>query len=741
MDAGERILSLEPTAMAAPESPAAAARAAAPAGGLAPIFRPRAVAVVGASRDPSGVGHLVLKKIVAGGFTGPVYPVNPKARSIASIPCVASIAELPDGIDLAVLALPAAAVEAAIRQALDRGIRGFVVLSAGFAETGEAGAAAEKRLRELVRSRGARMIGPNCLGFLTTRPEIALDATFAPAVPPAGAVAMASQSGALGVAILDTARELNLGLSEFVSVGNKADVSSNDLLEFWEDDPRTQLILLYLESFGNPRRFARIARRVARKKPILAVKAGRTAAGRRAAGSHTAALAASERCVEAVLEHAGVLRATTLEEMFDVATLLACQPLPAGPRVALLTNAGGPAILCTDACGSLGLEVPALAAATREKLAPLLAPAASLMNPVDMTAAGSAEQYRRVLPILLDDDQVDAVIALFIPAGIAQVEAVAQALRDGRAAARSGRAKPLLTCFMGMRGVPAALRGADESIPSFRFPESAAGALAQAWRRSAWLHRPEGSIPAFGDVDVARARQICAHALERRGPGWLAPDEIAPLLQSFGVATLPGALCRSAADAVVAAQRFGGPVALKLASLTLIHKSDVGGVHLDLRGAEAVRAAWSALERALESRGRRGEMLGAWVQPMAPAGVDVMVGAIAEEKFGPIVAFGLGGTTVELLGDVAFRLAPLTDRDASDLVRAIRGYPLLDGWRGSPPGDVAALEQLLLRVALLADRVPEILELDLNPVRVLPKGQGALALDARVRVGPPQSAR
>lgn len=703
--------------------------------GLDALFRPRAVAVVGASRQTGSVGQLVLKKLLDGGFTGPIYPVNPQARAIASVAAVRDVGELPDEVDLAVIAVPAALVLGVAEACAAKGIGGLVVLSAGFAETGAAGAEAEAALVEAVRARGMRMVGPNCLGLINTDPTVMLDAIFAPVKPLAGSVAMASQSGALGVAILETARELDLGMSSFVSVGNKADVSGNDLLEWWEDDPRTGLILLYLESLGNPQHFATIARRVARKKPILAVKAGRTSAGQRAAGSHTAALAEPERCVDALFTHTGVLRATTLEEMFDAASLLAHQPLPAGNRVAILSNAGGPGILCADACEGARLVVPPLTAATRNELATLLPLAASLGNPIDLGASASAEDYRQALPLLLDDANVDAVIALFVSAGVVDMDAVGAALKEGRAAARSARAKPLLTCFLGQRGVPASLRGAAESVPSYRFPESAARALALAVRRSTWLHEPPGEVPAFAEVDVAAAEVLLRRALAERGPGWLTPTENEALLELFGIPHLPSVICPDADAAVAAAEALGLPVAVKLASTTLVHKSDWNGVHVDLRSPAAVRAAVSAIDAALLARGKSAELLGYMVQPMAGSGVDTMVGMVADPDFGPLVAFGLGGVTMELVGDVAFRLAPLSDREAERMVHSIKSAPLLSGFRGAPVADEAALIDVLLRVAHLAQTLPEVQELDLNPVRVYAAGQGACALDARVRVG------
>jgi acetate---CoA ligase (ADP-forming) len=707
---------------------------------LVPLLRPRSVAVVGASRREGSLGGAVLRNLVMGGFTGPVFPVNEKADVVLSMPAWKRLSDIPWPVDLAVIVVPAAAVAGVIDDARTKGVRAVVVLSAGFAETGPEGRAAQDALLAQVRAAGMRMVGPNCLGVMDTHPLTRLNATFTTAPVRAGSVAMSSQSGALAVAILEQAAEYGIGFSSFVSVGNKADVSGNDLLLYWGEDERTRLVLLYLESFGNPRRFARIARRVARRKPILAVKSGRSAAGRRAASSHTASLASSEAGTDALLRQAGVLRTQTLEEMFEAAALLAHQPLPAGPRVGVLTNAGGPAILCADACEGAGLTLPPLAEATRRALAAILPPAASLLNPVDMIAGAGPLQYERALPLLLDDPQVDAVIVIHTPVQRADVPGVARAVRRARAAAKAGRDKPLLVCALPEAAALLSANGdgdpADggeaEAIPVYRFPESAARALSHAWIRAAWLRRPEGTLPELPGLDIARARAACRAVLARRGAVWMRPDEVAELLAAAGLPAPPLALCRNADEAVAAAQRLGFPVVLKLASDTIVHKSDVRGVHLGLLDAAAVRAAFGAVTASLATAGKSAELLGVTVQPMVGGGVELMMGLTQDPTFGPLVAFGSGGTSLELFADVAFRITPLTDTDAAEMLEAPRSARLLDGWRGSPPLDKPALADMLQRVARLADLVPEIAELDLNPVAAFPRGRGAQALDARV---------
>ena len=704
---------------------------------LRPLFRPRGVAVVGASRDPGSIGYRILEALVMNRFQGPVYPVNPRAEVVGSIPAYRSVLDVPGPVDLAVVAVPRDAVLDVVDQCGAKGVRALVVVTAGFAETGPEGRALQERLVAKVRGYGMRMVGPNCLGLINTAPDVRMNASFSPVFPPHGRVAMSSQSGALGLAILEYARDLGLGLSSFVSVGNKADVSGNDLIQYWEDDEDTDLILLYLESFGNPRRFARLARRVGRKKPILAVKAGRTAAGTRAAGSHTAALAASDVAVEALFRQAGVIRADTLEDMFDIAALLANQPLPAGPRVAIVTNAGGPGILATDALASAGLEVPEPSPATREALRRFLPPAASVANPIDMVASATAEQYRETLRVVLRDPGFDAVLVIFIPVGLADVDAVAAAVREAVAEARrAGHRKPVVACFMSARGLRQPLAVGDERIPSYRFPESAARALAKAYEYARWRQRPLGRIPAHPDLDVDRARDLCRAALGRGG-GWLSAQEVDGLLEAFGLPRVPSRFVRDEEAAVAAAADLGYPVAVKMASRTLVHKTEWDGVQLHLADAAAVRAACRGIVRRLEAAGRREELDGFVVQPMVPAGTELVVGVTQDPLFGPLVAFGLGGIHVEVLKDVVFRITPLTDVDAAEMIRSIRGYRLLEGYRGHPPADLEAIQDVLLRVSRLVEEVPEIAELDINPLMAYEPGRGCLIVDARVRVEEP----
>ena len=694
------------------------------------FFKPASVAVVGASREPSSIGYRILQTLVMNRFQGPVYPVNPKAAVVGSMRAYPSVSELPEPIDLAVISVPRDAVLGVVDECAGRGVKAVIVITAGFAEAGEAGLALQKQLLEKVRGYGMRMIGPNCMGLLNTDPSILLNASFSPVFPPPGRIAMSSQSGALGLAILALAAERRLGISTFASVGNKADVSGNDLLQYWEVDDGTDVILLYLESFGNPRRFARIARRVSRTKPIIAVKSGRSLAGRRAAGSHTAALAANDVAVDALFRQTGVIRAETLDEMFDLASALENQPLPKGRRIGVVTNAGGPGILCTDACEAGGLAVPELSEQTKSELRKFLPTAASLSNPVDMIASARAESYQRTIEIVLSSPDIDALIVIYIPVDRNDSQAVAQAIRDGVARGRAGGGggKPVLTCLMASGG-SRALVTETETLPSYRFPEAAAKVLAKAVLYAEWRSKPLAMVPGFHDInDINKdaAKDIVAGAIARRGAGWLSVEECRAVLSRFRIPQAAGGLAHTSSEAAGIARSLGFPVAVKLASERVLHKSDIGAVRLNLENEDAVKLAFDEIQQE--------GMEGILVQRMLHGGVELMIGVTEDPLFGPLIAFGLGGIHVEILADVRFRVTPLTDQDAREMVREIRGYRLLEGYRGHPPADVNAIEEVLLRVSRMVEDIPEIRELDLNPIFALPPGQGCSAADVRIRV-------
>jgi acetyl coenzyme A synthetase (ADP forming)-like protein len=677
---------------------------------LEPFFHPASLAVIGASSRRGNIGGELFRNVLAADFAGAAHPVNRDGSPVAGVRGFTSIVEIPGGVELAVICLPGDKVLAAAEEALTAGTRALVVISAGFAETGREGAERQERLLALVREHGARLIGPNCLGLASSPAR--LNATFAPRSFPTGTIGFSSQSGALGLALLERAEATDLGITSFVSVGNKADVSSNDLLEWWEDDDETEMVVLYLESFGNPRAFARIAQRVARRKPVLALKGGTTSAGRRAAGSHTAALAGSDAAADALFRQAGVIRARTLDELIDVAELLSAQPIPRGRRVALLTNAGGLGILAADACGAAGLELPAPSERTRAALAEVMPAEGSAGNPIDLLGGANAESFAKTLPLVLADPAFDAAIVLFVPTVGTNEEEVGAAI--SRAAATT-EGKPVLCAFLSAHGAPASLRSAA-SVPSFAYPEAAARALGRAAERGEWLRRPAGSI-----ADPERD-QVTARAVVGGRDRWLDAAEIRQLLEAYGVPVVPERVAATPAEAVAAALELGFPVVVKSAEAGA-HKTESGGVFLDLAGEGAVRSAAAEI---------CGPVL---VQPFIHGGAELLAGAVQDPVFGPLVAFGAGGVLAELIGEAQFRLAPLTDLDAQELVHSGKAGQLVRGFRGAPPADEGALVQLLLRLSLLVAELPEVAELDLNPVLALPSG--CVAVDARVRVAQP----
>jgi acetate---CoA ligase (ADP-forming) len=713
-------LDIEPTGRSESASGRRAQLAA--AASLRPFFEPRSVAVIGANRERGRIGSEILHNLRTSGFTGSLVPVHPDATEVDGLRAYASVQDIPGDVDLAIVAVPAARVSAVVDDCLAKGVRALVVISAGFGEVGDAGKALEDALVEKIRAAGVRMVGPNCMGILNTSPSFALNATFSPVYPPQGRVAFSTQSGALGLAILDYVKRLNIGISSFASIGNKADVSGNDLLQYWAEDPRTDVILLYLESFGNPRKFAEIARRVGRSKPIVAVKAGRSDAGARAASSHTGARATSEALVEMMLRESGVIRTRTLEELFDVATVLAHQPVPGGRRVAIVTNAGGPAILAADACEAHGLAVPVLDEEVQKRLRTFLPPAASVTNPVDMIASATPEQYRRALEAVAADPSIDSILAIFIPPLVTDPDAVAAEIR-GAAATIS---KPIVASFLGTQGVRPQLA----PVPSFAFPEAAACALAHVTRYGEWLRRPIVAGEPMPEEIRVRVRGLMQDACAK-GEGWLPPSDCDAILRAAGMPVLASRTARTADEAVVAAREIGLPAVLKAVGPRILHKSDVGGVRLALASEQAVREAFHALA------GTLGDAMDAvLVQPMVTGGVEMAVGGLNDPAFGPVVMCGTGGVLIDLLDDMAFAMCPLTETGATQLVERIKGRVRLRGFRGAPASDEPALRRLLVRASQLLHACPEIREMDLNPVMVLPAG--AIVADVRMLVGTPR---
>ena len=690
------------------------------------ILRPSAVAVIGASRSPDAIGHQIVLNLLTHGFTGPVFPINPRAHAIHSIRAYPTISAVPDPVDLAVIALPADQVNAAVTACGEAGVRGLVIVSAGFREVGESGAQRERILLAEVQRFGMRVVGPNCLGVLNTDPAISLNATFAPVMPPAGRIAFLSQSGALGLSVLDYAREYGIGISQFVSVGNKPDVSGNDLLEYWEDDPNVGAILMYVESFGNPLRFREIASRVSRRKPILALKSGRSRSGARAASSHTGALAADERAVDALLAQAGVLRAASMEELFDMAMAFGAQPLPRSARTAIITNSGGPGILAADALDAAGAELAPLHTNTTTQLARLLPAEASIRNPLDLIASARPAVYRSALETLLRDDSVDAVVAIFVPPLGVRQEDVAEAIVAAKAVSPE---TPVLAVLMGREGLPqgrAELNAAG--IPAYLFPESAARALGALNRYRAWLEREPVSALRL-PVDQARAETIIQRAQKEQRIR-LTTMEALELVAAYGIPVVSSRLARDADAAARNACELDFPVALKIDSPDIIHKTDVGAVMLGVNSEAEVRSAFQKMIANLTRSVPGARIEGVIVQQQLAGGIETIAGVSRDPLFGPLVMFGLGGIFVEALRDVVFRLAPIDAREAQEMVASIRSAPILLGMRGRAASNVEGLAGLLCRLSQLAIDFPQIAELDLNPV--LAREHDVVALDARV---------
>jgi acyl-CoA synthetase (NDP forming)/GNAT superfamily N-acetyltransferase len=691
------------------------------------LMEPASIVVVGAGRQRGSVGREILHNIVSCGFAGSVYPVNPHGHSIEGLACLQSIAELPEPADVAVLAVPPAAIPEVAAECGRRGVRSLVVITSGL---GAAGA----DLLAICRRYGMRLVGPNCFGIAL--PQLRLNATFAAAHPLPGAAGLVVQSGGLGISLLEHISRIGVGVSSFASVGDKYDVSGNDLLMWWAQDGVTKLAVLYVESFGSPRKFARTARRVGRLMPVLTVIGGRSAAGQRAAASHTAAAATPGLTQEALFGQAGIIATHSLGELIEAAALLACQPAPAGDRVAVVSNAGGAGVLAADACGDNGLQVATLAAGTRRKLGRLLPPGAAVAGPVDTGAAVSADAFRACLEEVAADDGVDAVLAVAVPTAVCDLRQAVSAATLVKPMAAALLDQPESVRLLGI-GAPSSdladgdrPAGIEGCVPAYAYPEGAARALGHAVRYQAWRARPQGQVPELDGVRTADAAALVSAFLAGHPEGgWLPAASVADLLGCYQIPLVATRLATSEDEAVRASTDLGRPAVLKAEAEGLVHKSDAGAVKLDLHTEQEVRTAYAELASALGS-----SLRGVLVQPMLSGGVEVLIGVVQEPVFGPLVVFGLGGVATGVLGDHAARLTPLTDTDAAEMIGEVRAAPLLFGHRGTPAVDTGALADVLLRVSRLADDLPGVAELDLNPV--IARHDGVHAVDARVRVSP-----
>ena len=695
------------------------------------ILKPRAVAVVGASTRPHTIGSDLLKRLIEFGFKGGIYPVNPKGGEIEGLRAYKTVADLPDGVDLAVIVVNASRVLEAVDECHAKGIKGLVVISAGFKETGAEGAKLELELLERVRAHGMRMVGPNCLGVVNTNPEISLDACFAESLPVAGDIGFVSQSGALGGGILNILKDLNLGFAQFVSIGNQADVNAETALEYWENDPEVKQILLYMESIPDPVNFRRLASRISKKKPVLALKAGRSAAGASAASSHTGSLAGGDRAADALLKQSGVIRELSLRELFSSAKVFANCPIPKGDRVAIVTNSGGPGIMATDAVCGHGMQMAQISDETKAKLREFLPTAASVKNPVDMIASAPLDHYRRTVETVLADPEVDMVMVIYLPfLGLKDID-VAQALMEIRAAHPE---KPIVGVFMTTSEFFSKLSEMKVTVPFYMYSEEAADAMKRLNDQRLWMARPEGEFPELPE-DTNRVMQIFRTAAND-GRRELTTRESLDVLDAAGVRICRSGMAHSEDEAVAVAEKTGYPVVMKMTSKTTSHKTDVGGVRVGIASEEDLRREYRDLIGKLEAKGLLEGLEGVLIQEMVKSKRELVTGIATDPQFGPMVMFGLGGVFVEVLKDVAFRLAPLTDIDAKDLIHSVTCVKLLEGARGFTPAQMDKVEETLLRISQLAHVHRFVKELDINPLMISDKDGEPIAVDARIAFDP-----
>ncbi len=689
------------------------------------IFRPRSIAVVGASRRKGTIGREILHNILSAEFNGKVFPVNPTTPVIHSIKAYSTILDVPDAVDLAIIIVPKGHVTKVAEQCGEKGVKGMVVISAGFSEVGPVGKAHELELLEVVRGYNMRMIGPNCFGVVNTDPEINLNVNFGKTFPKPGKVGFITQSGAMGEVIMSHAKKLGIGFSVMASIGNKADISSNDILEYFKDDPQTDIILMYLENFGNPRNFTRIAREVSLVKPIVAVKSGRTGLGAKAAVSHTGALAGTDVGVDALFEQTGITRVDTVEELFDVAAALSTQPIPKGNKVAVVTNAGGPGVLATDALINTGMEMPDLAPDTVKELKQFSSVDASFSNPMDMVAGAGPEQYKLTLEAIKKDDRFDIILPIFVqPVFFDQLE-VARNIQE----ALSGTDKSVYTCFMGATDSTVGIEHLRKhDIPVYNYPEAIAKTLGTLHGYKRWLNRPKGKVHTF-KVDTTRVKDIIKKTLKGKD-GAVVGEEALEILRAYGIQVAGYSYASSEAEAVAIANEIAAPVVMKIATPAILHKTEVQGVVVDLRSDKEVEKAFNDLKSRVGNL-KKGEHFSVAIQKLISGSVETVIGMMTDPSFGPLLMFGLGGIYVEIMKDVAFRINPLTDQGAKEMIESLRFYPLLSGVRGAPPIDLAYVEETLLRMSQLVRDFPCFSEIDVNPFIVSENRGNCKAVDAR----------
>ena len=693
------------------------------------IMKPKSIAVVGASTKEHTIGSDIMKRLQEYNFNGNIYPVNPKGGVIEGLQAYTSVLEIPGEVDLAIIVVNAKFVLSTIDQCHEKGIKGLCIITAGFKETGKEGAEAEKQLLAKVREYGMRCVGPNCLGVVNTHPDIRMDGCFAESLPERGNIGFVSQSGALGGGILNILKDLNLGFAQFISIGNQADVNAETALEYWEDEKDVEQILLYMESIQNPANFRKLASRISKKKPILALKAGRSAAGASAASSHTGSLAGADKAANALLNQSGVIREYSLQDLFATAKVFANCPIPKGDRVAIITNSGGPGIMATDAICEHGMQIAKISDATKEKLRSFLPSAASVKNPIDMIASAPIEHYKQTLETVIADENVDMIITIYLPfLGLKDID-VAKALMEIKA---EHPEKPVIGVFMTKSDFFSTLSDMKVNMPFFMYAEEAADGLNRLNQQRKWMERPEGKIPTF-DVDYKRAQEIIAKSVNE-GRAQLTTRESIDVLDAYGIRVCKSGFAKSEDEAVSIADSIGYPVVMKMTSKTTSHKTDVGGVRVNIQSAEQLRAEYQDLIAKLTEKGLLEGLEGVIIQEMVKGNREMVCGIATDPQYGPMMMFGLGGVFIEVMKDVTFRIAPLTDVDAKEMIKSVKAYKLLEGARGTKPAQMEQIEETLLRLSQLVHDFKFIDELDINPLLISEKTGEGIAVDGRIKV-------
>lgn len=693
------------------------------------IMKPKAIAVIGASTKPATIGSEIMQRLRDYKFTGNIYPVNPKADTIEGFKAYPTVLDIPGDVDLAVIIIPQKFVLDVLAQCNEKGIKGICIISAGFKESGEAGAQAEKELLAKLQEYGMRCVGPNCMGVLNTHPDIRMDATFAEALPERGNIGFVSQSGALGGGILNILKDLNVGFSQFISVGNQPDINAETAMEYWENDDDVQQILLYMESISNPANFRKLATRISKKKPIVALKSGRSAAGASAASSHTGSLAGADKAADALLKQCGVIREFSLKNLFATAKVFANCPIPKGNRVAIVTNSGGPGIMATDAVCEYGMEMAPIAEETKEKLKSFLPAAASVKNPIDMIASAPIEHYKQTLETVIADKNVDMIMVIYLPfMGLKDID-VAKAVMEIK---KLHPEKPVLGVFMTKSDFFTQIADMEVNMPFFMYAEEAADGLYRLDQQRKWQQRPEGKLPCY-DVDKAKVEKIIKQSLSE-GRDQLTTLESIDVLDAYGIRACKYGLSTDKGQAINVANSIGYPVVMKMTSKTTSHKTDVGGVVVNIQSEEQLGEEYDALMERLKNAGLLEGLEGVIIQEMVKGSREMVCGIATDPQYGPMMMFGLGGVFIEVMKDVTFRIAPLTDIDALEMIKSVKAYKLLEGARGTKPAQIEQIQETLLRLSQLVHDFKFIDELDINPLLISEKTGEGIAVDGRIKV-------